>query len=120
MEFFDNYECALKSWKFTADRVYNIDETRLSIFILSPNIVAQIGTQQVGQAVSGEPETMIALCMMIKSVDNTVPPVFIFPRARLHDSLMFGAPHGSLGLVNSPQSSWITRPVFLKFLQLAK
>jgi hypothetical protein len=27
MEFFDNYELALKSWKFTADRVCNIDET---------------------------------------------------------------------------------------------
>jgi hypothetical protein len=29
MEFFDSYECALKSWKFLADRVYNIDETGL-------------------------------------------------------------------------------------------
>ena len=57
MEFFDNYERALKSWKFTAVRVYNIDETRVSVFVLSPNIIAQIGTQRVGQAVSGERET---------------------------------------------------------------
>jgi len=40
MEFFDNYDCELKSWKFTADRVYNIDETGVSTFIVSPNIVA--------------------------------------------------------------------------------
>jgi len=26
MEFFDDYEPALKSWKFTADRVYTIEE----------------------------------------------------------------------------------------------
>jgi hypothetical protein len=51
---------------------------------------------------------------------NTVPPVFIFPRARLHDSLMLGAPSGSLGLVNRPQSSWITGPVFLKVLEHVK
>ena len=54
MEFFDNYEHALKSWKFTADRVYNIDKTGISAVVQSPNIVAQIGTKQVGQAVSGE------------------------------------------------------------------
>ena len=57
---------------------------------------------------------------MIKSVDNAVPTVSIFPRARLHDSLMIGAPPGSLGLVNSPQSSWITEPLFLKVLEHAK
>ena len=63
---------------------------------------------------------MITTCMIMDSVDNTVPPVFIFPRARLHDSLMFGAPPGSLGLVKSPQSNWITRPLFLKVLEHVK
>ena len=33
---------------------------------------------------------------------------------------MFVAPPRSLGLVNSPQSSWITGPLFLKILDLAK
>jgi hypothetical protein len=54
MEFFDNYERALKFWKFTADRVYNIEETGVSTVLQSLNIVAQTGTKQVGQAVSGE------------------------------------------------------------------
>jgi hypothetical protein len=40
MEFFDNYERELKYWKFTADGVYNIDETGISIVVQSPNIVA--------------------------------------------------------------------------------
>ena len=48
MEFFDNYERVLKSQKFTADRVYNTDETGESTVVLSPNIVAQIGTKQAG------------------------------------------------------------------------
>jgi len=63
---------------------------------------------------------MITVCMIINSVGNTVPPVFISLRARLHDSLMFGAPPGSLGLVNSPQSSWIIEPLFLKVLEYVK
>jgi hypothetical protein len=122
MEFFDNFERAHRSWKFTADRVCNIDETGVSKVVLSPNIVAQIGMQQVGQAVSGERETMIAVCLIISSVDNTVPLAFIFPRARLHDSRSIGAPPGSLGLVNSPQSIWMTGHlhVFLKDLEHAK
>jgi hypothetical protein len=43
MEFSDNYERALKSWKFTADRVYNTDEAGVSTVVQSPNILAQIG-----------------------------------------------------------------------------
>jgi len=40
MEFFDNCERTLKSWKFTDDRVCNIDETGESTVVQSPNIVA--------------------------------------------------------------------------------
>ena len=97
MECFDNYERALKSWAFTAGRMYNTDETDMSTVVQSRNIVAQLRTKQVGQAVSGERATMIATYMIINSVGNTVPQVFIFPRARFHDLLMFGAPPGNLG-----------------------
>jgi hypothetical protein len=54
MGFFDNYERALKSWEFTAGSAYNTDEAGVSTVVQSPNTVAQLGTKQVGQAVSGE------------------------------------------------------------------
>jgi hypothetical protein len=107
MEFFDNYERALKSWKFTADGVYNIDETGVSTVVQSPNIFALIGKKQVGQTVSGERGTIITVCMIINFVGNTATPVFIFLTARLHDSLMLSVPPGSLGLLSSPQSNCI-------------
>jgi len=97
-------------------RAYNIDETCVSTVVQSPNIVAQLGTKWVGKAVSGERGVMLTLCMISYSFGYTLPPVSIFPRARLHDSLMFGASPGSLVLVNSPQSSWTTGPVFCKVL----
>jgi hypothetical protein len=99
------YERVLKSWKFAADRVFNIDEIGISTVVQSPNIVAHIGTKRNRQAVFGEQGTLITVCMIYNSVGNTTPPVLIYPRARLYDSLMLGAPPGSLGLVNSPQSS---------------
>jgi hypothetical protein len=120
MEFFDTYEHAFKSLKFTADIVDNIDETGVYTVVESRNIVVQIGTKQVVQAVSVEREAVITVCMIIISFGNTVPPVFFFPRARLRDSLMFGAPPRSLGLVYSPQSSWITGLIFFRVVGHAK
>jgi hypothetical protein len=76
--------------------------------------------KQVGQAVSGKRGTMFTVCVIISSVGSSVPGVYIFLRAIFHDSLMFVAPPESLGLVNSPQSSWITRALFLKVFKRAK
>ena len=120
MEFFDTYEHAFKSLKFTADIVYNIDETGVSTVVQSHNIVVQIGMKQVGQAVSVEREAVITVCMIIISFRSTVPPVLISPTARLRESLMFGAPPRSLGLVYSPQRSWITLLLFLRAVEHAK
>ena len=120
MEFYDNYERTLISWNFTADRAYNIDATGVSTVVLYRNIVVQFGRKQAGQAVSGEGGNMFTLCMITIFVGNSVAAVFIFPRTILHDSLMFLAPPGSLGLVNIPQSSWIRRPLFLKVPDLTK
>lgn len=120
MEFYDNYERALQSGEFTGDRIYNLDETGVATVVQAPKVVAQLGARQVGQAVSAERGTMITVCMIVNAVGNAVPPVFVFPRARLHDSMMFGAPPGSLGLVNSPKSSWMIGSLFIKVLEHVK
>jgi hypothetical protein len=54
LEFIDRYKRAFKPWKVTAERVYNTDVTGISTFVLFSNFVAQIGTKQVGQIVSGK------------------------------------------------------------------
>lgn len=82
----------------------------------APNVAAKLGAHQVGQAVSGKRGTMVTMCMIINAVGNTVPRVFIFPRAKFYKSMMFGAPPGSLGLVNRPKSGWMTGPLFLEVL----
>jgi hypothetical protein len=93
--------------------VYDIDETGVYTFVQSPKIVAQLGTKQVGQAASGERGTLITVCMIINSVGNTVPYAFIFPRVRLHDSLMLMHYLKAWSQENSPYSSWTTGPLFL-------
>lgn len=116
-EFHENLERALNMHKFSAERIFNLDETGLSTVVQSPRVVAETGAKQVGQAVSAERGSMITMCAIVSASGNTVPPVFIFPRARMHDSLMTGAPPGSLGLTNSPKSGWMTGPLFVKTLE---
>lgn len=77
MEFFDHYERALQSGEFTGDRIYNLDETGVATAVQAPNIVAQLGARQVGQAVSAERGTMITVCMIVNAVGNTIPPVCV-------------------------------------------
>lgn len=118
--FFTNYERALSSREFTPDRIYNLDETGITTVLQAPKIVTLKGTKQVGQIVSAERGTLITMCGIISALGNTVPPVFIFPRARFHDTMLNGAPSGSLGLANSPNSGWMTKELFLKVLKHIK
>lgn len=116
-EFFDNYTRALQKHPFTADRVYNLDETSVQTVVQAPNIIAEKGVKQVGQAVSAERGNLVTMVGIVNASGNTVPPVFIFPRARYHDSFIAGSPPNSLGLVNSPNSGWMTASLFLPTLQ---
>lgn len=119
-EFQNNYKKLLTKFKFTGDRIYNLDETGVSTVCQAPNIVAQTGVKQVGHVVSGERGKLITVCGIINAIGNALPPVFIFPRARMHESLMINAPEGSLGLANSPTSGWMTGELFLKVLEHIK
>lgn len=115
--FFDNFEKVLEKNTFTPDRMYNLDETNIMTVVQSPNVIAKTGQKQVGQCVSAERGQLITMCAIVNALGNTIPPVFVFPRARFHDSMLFGAPAGSLGLANNPKSGWMTAPLFLQVLQ---
>ncbi|MFP3020490.1 MAG: hypothetical protein ACEY3F_04015, partial [Wolbachia sp.] len=70
--------------------------------------------------VSGERGKLITVCGIINAIGNALPPVFIFPHAKMCESLMINAPEGSLGFENSPTSGWMTGALFLKVLQHTK
>lgn len=84
--------------------------------VQAPNVDAYKGAKQVGQISSGERGSLITMCVMISATGNTVPPVFIFPPTRLHDTLMNGCVPGSIGLANSPLSGWMTNELFMDVL----
>lgn len=116
-EFQKNLSEVLDKYKFHPENILNLDETGVMTVIQAPNVVARKGSKQVGQVVSGERGTLVTMVCTVTAAGNTIPPAFIFPRSRMHDSLMSGAVPGSLGLANSPKSGWITNELFLKVLE---
>jgi hypothetical protein len=102
--FYDNYEKAMQKTHFTPDCIFNLDETSIMTVVQAPHVIAQTGSKQVGQCVSAERGQLITMCAIVNATGNTVPPVFIFPRARFHDAMFNGAPPGSVGYANSPKS----------------
>ncbi|CAG4932395.1 unnamed protein product [Colias eurytheme] len=115
--FFNNYEKVLQRDNYSPDRIYNLDETNIMTVVQAPNVIARTGQKQVGQSVSAERGQLITMCGIVNALGNTIPPVFIFPRAKVHESMYSAGPRGCVGFPNSPKSGWMTGPLFVKVLQ---
>lgn len=76
--------------------------------------------KQVAQSVSAERGQLITMCGIGNPIGNTLPPVFILPRVRFHDSMLNGGPPGSIGYANSPTSGWMIGSLFIKVLEHIK
>lgn len=119
-EFQHNLKELLEKFKFVGDRIFNLDETGVTTTVQAPHVVAETGVKQVGQVVSAERGQLLTMCAIVSASGNTLPPVFVFPRARMHAELMANSPEGSIGLANSPTSGWMTTNLFLKVLEHIK
>ncbi|KAJ8955082.1 hypothetical protein NQ314_006963 [Rhamnusium bicolor] len=118
--FQDNYTKVMKKYNFSEDRIFNLDETGVMTVVQAPYIIAARGIKQVGQALSGERGKLITMCSIISASGTPVPPVSVFPRAKMVDALMNSAPSGSLAFPNCPESGWMTSAIFLKVLDHLK
>lgn len=115
--FFDNLQRVLEKYKIPPERTYNLDETGVATVLDAPKVIAKTGTKQVGQAVSAERGELVTFCAIINGVGNTIPPVYVFPRAKFKDVFMKGAPTRSLGLANKSGSGWMTSILFLDLIK---
>ena len=95
-QFFHLLKNALEKHNFTADKIYNIDET--GIFVVpksSPKVIAERGKRQVrGKTVAERGETVTAeICMSAAGV--FIPPMLIFPRVKVNPKLLHDALPGA-------------------------
>ncbi|KAL2098398.1 hypothetical protein ACEWY4_007605 [Coilia grayii] len=113
--FFDVYEGELK--KFTQmdpTRIWNVDETGVQNVQKPHQIVATKGKRQVARVTSAERGFTITSVCAMSAAGQFVPPMFIFPRKRMNERLLYGAPTGSVGAVSD--SGWIDSCLFVQWL----
>ena len=136
--FFDILHPALKSIKFRADRIFNCDETGVTVvqhapekvsypllfffstdhnlylisFFLSQVLSAK-GKKKVQKLKSEEHGSLITLVTCMSASGIHIPLMMIFPRKNENKAFGDGAPPGSL--IEFSLSGWISGPLFAKW-----
>jgi hypothetical protein len=107
--FFENLKFILDKHKFSAENIFNLDETGCTTVHKPSRVIAMKGQKQVGQVTSGERGKLITVCCFINAAGNTLPPVIVFPLKRFKDHMIMNAPENTLGLACS--SGWMTKKI---------
>lgn len=121
-QFFENVQQVYGRCEFSAEDIWNCDETALTTVHKPQKVLAEKGLKQVGQITSGERGQLVTMCCFVNAAGNTVPPAYIFPRQRNLDVIGHSAPPNSL-ILGHP-SGWMTGENFVKvfhhFIQHAR
>lgn len=113
--FYNNLQKLFNKYKFSPDRIFNLDETGLSTVHNPPKVIAGKGEKQVGAITSAERGTLITLISSISAIGSSIPPLLIFPRVNFKEFMLHGAPPGSTGAANT--SGWTNAHIFLTYLE---
>lgn len=114
-QFFGVYKELLQSEEFTPARVWNMDETGITSVHKPGKILATKGVKQVSRMTSGERGKTVTVICGMNAAGMYVPPMLIFPRKRMVDALMAGAPPQAVGYA-SP-NGWTDAELFLRWLE---
>lgn len=113
--FFNQLETMIVKYKFRPSRIFNGDETGVSCVHENEKVITMKGKRQVGKMTSGERGHNITLMFCMSAAGQFIPPLFVFPRIRMNDRLMIGAPTESISFPTP--NGWMTKDSFLKWLQ---
>ncbi|CAK1581025.1 unnamed protein product [Parnassius mnemosyne] len=115
-EFYQNLEKVYDEKKVTASRIFNVDETGLSIVQSKyPKVIGRRGKKQIGAMSSAERGTLITVVTCMSPAGIFVPPMMIFPRKNNSDLLKKGSPEGSIIRVHP--SGWIQTHLFTQWFE---
>ena len=84
-EFFNNLASDMDRYKFTPNRIFNVDETGVTTVQSPKQVLAAKGTKQIGSITSRELGELVALVCCISATGNSISPTFIFSRINYKD-----------------------------------
>lgn len=94
--FFDIFETIIQENKITPDRLFNADETSHTVVQKPQKVIAQRGKHQVGAITSCERGQNVTGMYAMSASGVFIPPMLIFARKRMKESLVYGAPPGAI------------------------
>ncbi|XP_065678246.1 uncharacterized protein LOC136093208 [Hydra vulgaris] len=109
-KYFDNLEKLINENRFEANCIYNCDE-------IWNNMCSQAFKSQcvVSSVTSGERGQTTTVILAFNCVGHYIPPMIIFKRKRMIDSLIDGAPPGTLERCS--KSGWVDKNLFMDFIR---
>ena len=91
----------MKQYQFTANDIYNADETGIKT-VHSPGLVINVkGKKQIGSLVSAEKGELVTLVGAVSATGNSIPPMYIFPRKRNRELFIKGCLSNLISCANS-------------------
>ncbi|XP_072384664.1 uncharacterized protein [Diabrotica undecimpunctata] len=115
-KFFDLYEPEYLKLTNPAQRIFNVDETGLTIVQHKHSkVIFMKGKKQVSSLTSAERGKLITAITCMNAAEVFVPPLLIFPRKNRKTELMLGAPTGAVAECHV--SGWVQADIFTRWLQ---
>lgn len=112
--FFKLLEECLTKYELRPERIYNMDETGLTVVQKPQRIVGKKGKKQVGALTSAEKGRNVTAACCVSAAGHYVPPFLIFPRKTMRDDLLDGSPPGTVG--KAQENGWMNSEIFVSWL----
>lgn len=114
-DFFDKYCKLIEEEGFAPSAIYNMDETGHSTVQTPTRVISVKGKRQVGATTSAERGTNTTGVHCHSATGHFIPPMLIFKRKRMADSLKVDAPNGTVFACTD--SGWIDTDIFIQWLR---
>lgn len=112
--FFDVYENEITKIKFNPTRLFNVDETGVTIVQhKTAQVIGRKGKRQIATLSSAERGHLITVVTCMSASGQHLPPKLIWPRKNMKKELMNGTPPGTT--YSCHESGWIQTESFTEW-----
>lgn len=115
-KFFDLLSKVVDRHKFTAEKIYNCDETGVTVVPKHRSKILSLkGRKQVGVLTSAERGNTITIEVCYSAAGSYMPPLFVFPRVRANNQLLNDCPPGAWAEFHP--SGWMQSHIFFAWFK---
>ena len=95
-QFFDSLETLVKRHNLGAANIFNVGESGITTTQKPSKVIGRRGKKQVGSLTSGERDFTTNVVCSVSAAGNYIPPMMIYKRRRMNQTMQVGAPLGQL------------------------